>query len=101
MVLVFRFTGGVDSRDTGGLILVVYPNSAHGVMHARKNHHRFFAWIDTAEFFVDFEDAFEFAVENFARNVRDVQKNGGLAVNSELLLINDAVNGTRGDIARN
>ena len=70
-------------------------------MHAGENLHGLFAWIDAAEFFVDFEDAFELAIERSAIDVRDVKINSRLAIEAELFLIDDAMNGARGNIAGN
>ncbi len=70
-------------------------------MHRRENLHGLGSGIDAEKFFINLENAFEFAVQNFARNVRDVEIHGGLPVDAQLFLINDAVNGSRSDVARN
>ena len=44
-----------------------HPEAAHRVMHGGENFHGLFARIIAYEFFVDFEDAFELAIEDFAR----------------------------------
>src|SRR5262249_49591914 len=97
---VFALASGIDAGDVGGLVHGVHPHATHGVVHPRENLHGLDAGIDAAEFFVDFEDAFELAVEGFAVDGRDVEKDGGLAVEAELFLIDDAVNGTGGDVSR-
>jgi len=101
VILVFALAGGVDAGDVGGLINVVHPDAAHSVMHAGEDLHRLDAGIDTAEFFIDFENAFELAIESFAVDVRNVEIDGSLAIEAELFLINDAMNGAGGDVARN
>ena len=56
--------------------------------------------IDAEEFFINFEDAFELAVENFARNVGHVQIDGLMPANSQLHLKYNFVNGASGNVAR-
>ena len=99
VILVFAFTGGVDAGDVGSLVFAVYPDAAHSVVHAGENFHGFNAGIDAAEFFVDFENAFELTVENLTGNVRDVEIHGGLVGEPELFLIHDAMDGAGGDVA--
>ncbi len=70
-------------------------------MHAGENLHGLFAGIDAAEFFVDFEDAFELAVESFAVDVGDVEIDSGLSTDAEFFLIDDAVDGAGSNVARN
>src|SRR5690242_177447 len=101
VVLVFAFPRGEDARNTGGLVFGVHPHAAHGVVHAGENLHRLFARVHAEKLFVDFQNAFEFAVEGLARDVADVEINGGFSIEAELFLVNDAVNGARGDVARN
>ena len=100
MILVFAFAGGVNSGHVGGLIVVVHPDAAHGVVHTGENLHRLDAGIHADEFLVDFEDPFEFAVEHFFGNVREVEIDGLLAANSLLQLEDDFVDGARCDVAR-
>src|SRR6266487_2102975 len=57
--------------------------------------------IDAEKFFVDFQNAFELAVERFARNVRDVQIDSRLCIHAEFFLIHDAVNRACGDVSWN
>ena len=100
MILVFAFAGGINSGDVGGLILVIDPQAAHGVVHRGKNFHGFNVRVDADEFLVNFEDAFEFALENFAGDVRDVEIDGGLADEAQLHFEDDFVDGAGGDVAR-
>src|SRR5579863_807895 len=83
------------------MIYRVDPDAAHGVVHTGENFHGLFARVDAAEFFVDFENAFKFAVEGLAIDVGDIEIDGGLAVEAEFFLIDDAVDGAGGDVARN
>ena len=100
MILIFAFAGRVNSRHIGGLVLSIYPHAAHGVVHGGKNLHGFYARIDAQKLFVNFQDAFEFAIQRLARDVRHVEIYGGLSVQAEAFLIDDAMNGARGDVAR-
>ncbi len=60
-----------------------------------------FARIVADELLVDFEDAFEFAIQRFAVDVGEVEVDHGLAVDAEAVLIDDFVNGAGGDVAGN
>src|SRR5581483_6259677 len=50
---------------------------------------------------VDFEDAFQLAVENFAVDVGQVKIDHRLAVNAETVLVDDLVNSASGYVTRN
>ena len=100
VILVFAFACGENSRNAGRLVFGVHPHAAHRVMHGGENFHGFVPRIDAEEFFVDFENAFELAVERFARDVRDVEINGSLTIEPKLFLIDDAMNRARCDVAR-
>ncbi len=100
MILVFAFAGSVNSWNARRLILPINPDAAHGVVHGGKNLHGLFSRIDAEKLFVDFEDAFELAVQSFSRDMRDVEIDGGFALESQLFLIHDAMNRARGDVAR-
>ncbi len=100
MILVFAFARCVNARHIAGLILAIHPDSAHGVVHRRKNFHRLHARINTQEFFVNVQNSFKFPVQRFARDMRHIQINRRLPVNSQFFLIHDAVNRARGNVTR-
>ena len=100
MILVFAFARRVNPGNIGGLILGIYPNPAHGVVHGWKDFHRLFARIDAAELFVNLQNPFELAVQSLARDVRHIQIHRRLSIDSQFFLIHDAVNRARGDIPR-
>ncbi len=52
------------------------------------------------ELLVDFQNAFELAVESLAVNVRQVEIDHGLAVDAQLVLVDDFEDGARGHVAR-
>ena len=62
VVLVFGLASGENSGNVRGL-LVIHPESAHGVVHAGENLHRHIARIVADKLLVDFENAFELLVE--------------------------------------
>ena len=62
MIVVFALARRKDSRNVRGLI-EVDPQAAHGVMHAGENLHRPVARIVADELLVNFENAFELAIE--------------------------------------
>ena len=99
MVLVLAFAAGIQASNVGGLF-VIHPEPAHGVVHAGKDFHRRGAWIIAHELLVDFQDAFQLAVENGRINVGEVEKNHRLPINSQPLLVNHLVDGAGGDVAR-
>src|SRR4051794_588167 len=98
VVLVLALAGGEQAADVGHLA-VVYPQAAHGVVHAGEDLHGHFARIVADEFFVDFEDAFELAVERLAIDVGEVQVDHRLSVDAEVVLVYNFVNGARGHVA--
>src|SRR3989441_2897800 len=69
-------------------------------MHAGENLHRRGARIIADELFVDFENAFQFAVENLTIDVREIEIDHRLAVDSEVMFVHDFMDGTRSHIAR-
>src|SRR5579859_1767636 len=69
-------------------------------MHRGKNFHWLFARIGADKFLVNLEDAFEFAIEHFARQVREIEIDGVHSREAELFLEDDFVNSARGDVAR-
>src|SRR5215472_1118531 len=99
VISVFTFPGGEDPFDIGGL-LVVDPEAAHGVVHAREDLHRHFTRIVADKLLVDFQNAFQLAVKRVAVYVSQVEIDHGLAINTQALLIHDSVNGTGSHIAR-
>src|SRR5208337_2396193 len=100
VILVFTLASGVDSRDVGGL-LVIDPETAHGVVHARENLHGNFARIVADKLLVDFQDAFQFAVESLGVDVGEVEINHRLAIDAEVFLVHHFENRARGHVAWN
>ena len=98
MVLVLALAGGEEAGDVGHLV-EVDPEAAHGVVHAGEDLHGDVARIVADEFLVDFEDAFELAVEGLAIDVGEVEVDHGLAVDAEAVLVDDFVDGAGGDVA--
>ena len=99
VVLVLALAAGKDAGDVRHLV-EVHPKSAHRVVHARKDLHRLHARIDADELLVDFEDAAELVVQRLAIDVRQVEINHRLAVESEAEFIDHFVDGARGHVAR-
>ena len=96
---VVGFAAGVEALDVG-LLVEVHPQPAHGVVHAGEDLHGHIARIVAHELLVDFEDAFELAVERGAVDVRQVEIDHRLAVDAEVVLVHDLVDGAGGDVAR-
>ena len=69
-------------------------------MHAGEDLHGLFVRVDADEFFVDFENAAELAVQRGAVDVREVEIDHGLAVDAQVFFVDDFVNGAGGDVAR-
>ena len=69
-------------------------------MHARKNLHGHFARIITHKLFVDFQNAFQLAIENLAIDVGQVEVDHRLAVDSQMVLIDNFVDCAGRHIAR-
>ena len=99
VIAVFTLAAGEDAGNTGRL-LEIDPKPTHGVVHAGKNLHRSIARIVAHKLLVDFENAFELAVERRAIDVCQVEVDHGLAIDAELVLIDDFVDGAGGDIPR-
>ena len=99
VVLVFGLAGGEDAGDVRGLF-VIDPEAAHGVVHAGENLHGHVARIVADKLLVDFEDAFELAVESLAVDVRQVEIDHRLAVDAEVVLEDDFEDFAGGHIAR-
>ena len=59
---------GEDAGDVG-LLVEVDPEAAHGVVHAGEDLHGDFAGVVADELLVDFEDAFELALQRVAVDV--------------------------------
>jgi hypothetical protein len=98
VVLVLALAGGKDAGDVGHLV-EVDPEAAHGVVHAGEDLHGHVARIVADELLVDFENAFELAIERGAVDVGEVEVDHGLAVDAEAELVDHLVNGARGDVA--
>ena len=99
MILILALS---SSKYAGkvGLLIEVHPQSAHGVVHAGKNLHRCVARIVAYELFVNFQNPFQFAVENLPVNVGEVEIDHRLAVNAEVVLEDDFEDGAGRHIAR-
>src|SRR5262249_41927232 len=54
-----------------------------------KNLHRRVAWIVAYKLLVDFEDAFQLAIENLAGDVRQVKIDHGFAIDAEIVFVDD------------
>src|SRR5580658_12105 len=100
MVLVVGFASCVDAGDIGGLF-VIDPHSAHGVVHAGENLHGRDTRIVADKFFVNFENAFQLAVENLAVDVGEVEVDHRLAVDAEVELEHYFENRAGSHVARN
>ncbi len=100
MVLIFALAGGKDAGDVGHLV-EVDPQAAHGVVHAGEDLHGHIARVVADELLVDFENAFELAIEGLAVDVGEVEIDHRLAVEAEAVFVDDLVNGARGHVARN
>src|SRR5208283_2114177 len=59
---------GEDSGDVG-VLTVVDPEAAHGVVHAGEDLHGDFARVVADELLVDFEYAFKFTIQSLTINV--------------------------------
>src|SRR5712692_1019088 len=99
MVLVFGLARSEDAGDIRGLF-VIDPKAAHGVVHAGENLHGRVARIVADKLLVDFEDAFQLAVESFAVNMRQVEIDHRLAVDAEVVLVHNFENCAGGHVAR-
>ena len=96
---VVGLAAGVKSFDVG-LLVEVNPQAAHGVVHARKDLHGHVAGIVAHELLVDFEDAFQLAVERGAIDVRQVEIDHRRAVDAQVVLEHDLMNGAGSDVTR-
>jgi len=72
MVLIFGLASGKDAGNVR-LLLVIDPQSTHGVVHAGENLHRRVARIVAHKLLVDFQDTFEFAIQNLAIDMGQVE----------------------------
>ena len=82
VVLVLALAGGKDAGNVGHLV-EVHPQPAHRVVHAGKDLHGLDVGIDADKLLVDFEDAAELAVERGAVDVREVEIDHGLALETQ------------------
>src|SRR3954471_3397053 len=99
MVLVLALARSEDAWDRSHLV-EIDPQSAHGVVHARKDLHRRLAGVVANKLLVDLEDSLELAVERGAVDVREIEIRGRLAIDAESVLVYDLVDGASGHIAR-
>src|SRR4029077_17929879 len=99
VVLVFGLASSKDAGDVRAL-LVIYPQAAHGVVHAGKNLHGCIARIVADKLLINFEDAFQLAVESLAVDVGQVQIDHRLAVDAEFVLEHHFENRAGGHVAR-
>src|SRR6185369_5899745 len=63
-------------------LVVVNPEPAHRIMHARKDSHRYVTRIVADEHLVNLENRAEFSIESFGGNVRQVEINLVLTTNT-------------------
>ena len=82
VVLVLALAGGKDAGNVGHLV-EVDPEAAHGVVHAGEDLHGHFARIVADKLLVDFENAFELAVQRGAVDVGEVEIDHRLAVDAQ------------------
>ena len=68
-------------------------------MHAGENLHGHVAGIVADKLLVNFENAFQLAIENLAIDVGEVEINHRLAIDAEVVFVNHLVNGAGGDVA--
>src|SRR5450631_1819110 len=99
MVLVFSLARRENSGDVRRLF-VIDPEAAHGVVHAGENLHGRDARIVADKLLVDFEDAFQLAVESLGVDVGEVEVNHRLAIDAEVVLVHHFKNRSSGHIAR-
>src|SRR5215813_4368293 len=99
VISVFTLTGGEDPFYIGRLF-VIHPEAAHGVVHAGKDLHRNFTRIVADKLLVDFQNAFELAVQRVTVYVSQIEIDHGLAVNAQALFVNDSVDRASGHITR-
>ena len=69
-------------------------------MHAGEDLHRHVARIVADKLLVNFQDAFQLAVERLAVDVREVKIDHGLAVDAQVVLVNHFVDVAGGDVTR-
>ena len=100
MVLIFALARREDARNVGRL-LEIDPQPAHGVMHARENLHRRVARVIAHKLLVDFENAFQLAVQNLPVDMCQVEIDHRLAVDAEVVLVDYFENRPRRHVARN
>src|SRR6266446_1609307 len=100
VILIFGFSCGEDAGDVRRLF-VIHPEAAHGVVHAGEDLHRCVARIVADELLVNFEDAFQLAVESLAIDMRQVKIDHRLAVDSQVVLVHYFENRARRNVARN
>ena len=96
---VIGLARGEEAGDVG-LLVEVHPEAAHGVVHAGEDLHGMNAGIDADELLVDFQDAFELAVEGLAIDVGEVEIDHGLSVEAHVVFVHDLEDGAGGDVAR-
>ena len=99
MVLILALARGVNAGNVRGLG-EIHPQAAHGVVHAGENLHGRVAGIVAHELLVNFQNAFELAIENLAIDVGEVEIDHRLAVDAEVVLVHHFVDGAGGDVAR-
>ena len=69
-------------------------------MHARKNLHGCVARIVSHKLLVDLENAFQFAIEHLAIDVRQVEIDHRLAIDAQVVLVNHFKDRARSHIPR-
>ena len=69
-------------------------------MHPGKNLHGRVARIVAHKLFINFENAFQFAIQNLAVDVGQVKVDHRLAINAEMVLVHDLEDGASSYVAR-
>src|SRR5580704_5774476 len=99
VILIFAFARRIDSWDIRGLI-EIDPQPAHGVVHAGEDLHGNFARVIADKLLINFQNAFQLAIENLGIDVSQVEVDHGLAIDAEIVFEDDFENRARSDIAR-
>ncbi len=95
------FTKDVQTRY-GGHEVVVNPETTHGVVACRVNHHGFFVWVNVGDFFVHFEEVAVLAVNPFFAHafdaVLEVEEDTKSCLGDAALVITGFLSSTGGDV---
>jgi len=100
MVLIFTFPSSKKSRNIRHLV-VIDPESTHGIVNSRENSHGYFLRIITNELFIDFQDSPQFDLQDHRINMRQIEVNHVLPINPQTLIKDHFINSSSCNIARN